>query len=157
TYTAFTSSWVDACASAIRTNSDYQRIGRSWHWPLLLQVSNMPTHAVFLDLADGTCRAAHIATDADQTRAVFVLDADVPTWQRILTGQLDPISAIMRRQLLVKKGSMTTLAMHAAAAKALVAAVAVVPTTFTVVEAPTPPASVVASPAATSTFITTRA
>jgi ribonucleoside-diphosphate reductase beta chain len=157
TYTAFTSSWVDACASAIRTNSDYQRIGRSWHWPLLLQVSNTPTHAVFLDLADGTCRAAHMATDADRMQAVFVLDADIPTWQRILTGQLDPISAIMRRQLLVKKGSMTTLAMHAAAAKALVAAVAVVPTTFDIGAATVAPMPVVASPTATSTFITTRA
>ncbi|MFM7679832.1 MAG: R2-like ligand-binding oxidase, partial [Roseiflexaceae bacterium] len=157
TYTAFTPAWVDACAGAIRTNSDYQRIGRSWHWPVLLQVSDTPAHAVFLDLADGTCRTAHMASEADQERAVFVLAADIPTWQRILTGQLDPIGAIMRRVLLVKKGSMTTLAMHAAAANALVAAVAAVPTTFAIAPAPVATAPVVAPPTATSTFITTRA
>lgn len=156
-HTAFTPPWVDACANAIRTNSDYQRVARNWHWPVLLQVSDTPTQAVFLDLADGTCRAAHMASDADRERAVFVLAADIPTWQRILTGQLDPMSAIMRRVLVVKKGSMTTLAMHAASAKALVAAVAHVPTTFDGMPTGVAPVPVATIPAATSTFVTTRA
>jgi ribonucleoside-diphosphate reductase beta chain len=113
---------------------------------------------IYLDLQSGQCNEARIGNTTDLAQVSFVLAASLATWQRVLTSQVDPIVAIMQRQLLLKKGSLTTLAMHAAAAKALVAEVAQVPTTFMLMPVdapPPPPVDVVATPA--STFITTRA
>jgi ribonucleoside-diphosphate reductase beta chain len=113
---------------------------------------------IYLDLQSGQCNEARIGITTDLAQVSFVLAASLATWQRVLTSQVDPIVAIMQRQLLLKKGSLTTLAMHAAAAKALVAEVAQVPTTFTLMPVdalPLPPVDVVTTPA--STFITTRA
>jgi ribonucleoside-diphosphate reductase beta chain len=113
---------------------------------------------IYLDLQYGQCCEARLGNATDIAHVPFILEASLATWQRVLTSQVDPIVAIMQRQLLLKKGSLTTLAMHAAAAKALVAEVAQVPTTFMLmlVDAPPPPpANVVTTPS--STFITTRA
>jgi ribonucleoside-diphosphate reductase beta chain len=117
-----------------------------------------PDQMIYLDLQSGQCNEARIGITTDLAQVSFVLAASLATWQRVLTSQVDPIVAIMQRQLLLKKGSLTTLAMHAAAAKALVAEVAQVPTTFTLMPVdalPLPPVDVVTTPA--STFITTRA
>jgi ribonucleoside-diphosphate reductase beta chain len=113
---------------------------------------------IYLDLQSGQCNEARIGNTTDLAQVSFVLAASLATWQRVLTSQVDPIVAIMQRQLLLKKGSLTTLAMHATAAKALVAEVAQVPTTFMLMPVdapPPPPVGVVTTPA--STFITTRA
>lgn len=159
-YRAFSPEWVDACANQLRESSTYRQAGQHWHWPLLLVLvtPDAPDQMIYLDLQSGQCNEARIGTTTDLAQVSFVLAASLATWQRVLTSQVDPIVAIMQRQLLLKKGSLTTLAMHAAAAKALVAAVAQVPTTFTLmpVDAPPPPSvDVVTTPA--STFITTRA
>ena len=160
-YRAFSPEWVDACAMRLRNSSSYRQAGQHWHWPLLLVLvaPDAPDQMIYLDLQSGQCNEARIGTTTDLAQVSFVLAASLATWQRVLTSQVDPIVAIMQRQLLLKKGSLTTLAMHAAAAKALVAEVAQVPTTFTLMPVdappPPPPVDVVTTPA--STFITTRA
>ena len=160
-YRAFSPAWVDACANQLRESSTYRQAGQHWHWPLLLVLvaPDAPDQMIYLDLQSGQCNEARIGTTTDLAQVSFVLAASLATWQRVLTSQVDPIVAIMQRQLLLKKGSLTTLAMHAAAAKALVAEVAQVPTTFTLmpVDAPPPPPSVDVVTTAVSTFITTRA
>jgi ribonucleoside-diphosphate reductase beta chain len=159
-YRAFSPEWVDACANQLRESSTYRQAGQHWHWPLLLVLvtPDAPDQMIYLDLQSGQCNEARIGITTDLAQVSFVLAASLATWQRVLTSQVDPIVAIMQRQLLLKKGSLTTLAMHAAAAKALVAEVAQVPTTFTLMPVdalPLPPVDVVTTPA--STFITTRA
>ncbi len=159
-YRAFSPEWVDACANQLRESSTYRQAGQHWHWPLLLVLvtPDAPDQMIYLDLQSGQCNEARIGTTTDLAQVSFVLAASLATWQRVLTSQVDPIVAIMQRQLLLKKGSLTTLAMHAAAAKALVAEVAQLPTTFTLMPVdalPLPPVDVVTTPA--STFITTRA
>lgn len=159
-YRAFSQAWVDACANQLRESNTYRLAGQHWHWPLLLVlvVPDAPDQMIYLDLQYGQCCEARVGNATDIAHVPFILEASLATWQRVLTSQVDPIVAIMQRQLLLKKGSLTTLAMHAAAAKALVAEVAQVPTTFMLMPVdapPPPPANVVTTPA--STFITTRA
>jgi len=159
-YRAFSQAWVDACANQLRESNTYRLAGQHWHWPLLLVLvaPDAPDQMIYLDLQYGQCCEARVGNATDIAHVPFILEASLATWQRVLTSQVDPIVAIMQRQLLLKKGSLTTLAMHAAAAKALVAEVAQVPTTFMLMPVdapPPPPVDVVATPA--STFITTRA
>jgi ribonucleoside-diphosphate reductase beta chain len=142
----FSTAWIDACAHAINHNDVYRRAATNWRWPLLLQITHADnrTTAIYLDLAHGSCRAARLATSADMAQAEFILEASETTWRNVLSGQLDPIAGIMRRQLTLTKGSLTTLAMHGATAKALINAISQpnlpdVPTSTTPVHAVTAP------------------
>jgi len=131
-YRAFSQEWVTACANCLRDSDSYRLAGEHWHWPLLLVlvVPDAPDQLIYLDLQYGQCREARLGNATDIAHVPFILEASLTTWQHVLTGQVDPIVAIMRRQLLLKKGSLTTLAMHASAAKALIATVASVDTLF---------------------------
>lgn len=151
----FSTAWIDACAHAINHNDAYRRAATNWRWPLLLQITHADsrTTAIYLDLYQGSCRAARLATSADLTQVEFILEANETTWRNVLSGQLDPIAGIMRRQLTLTKGSLTTLAMHGATAKALIAAISQpnlpdVPVTTT-------PTTAVTAPAQHHTFVTT--
>lgn len=121
----FSATWIDACAQAINQNDAYRRAAANWRWPLLLHITHddAQTTMIYLDLYHGSCRAARLATSADLAHAEFILEAREAIWRNVLTGQLDPIAGIMRRQLTLTKGSLTTLAMHGATAKALIAAI----------------------------------
>lgn len=137
-YPLFSAAWILHCASHINQNAAYRQAAQRWHWPLVLELTH-PTQAtarVYLDLRHGTCHEARPGTAQDCAQVPFVLSADGSAWQAVLTGQVAPITALMRRQLHLTKGSMTTLAMHVASANALVAAVADVATAFPTADAP---------------------
>jgi putative sterol carrier protein len=133
---AFSQDWVDALAAEIRASDDWRRAAKRWEWPVVLvmrggSAGNAPhDRQVYLDLHKGECREARLASADDARRADFVLSADARTWKDVLEGRLDPVGGVMRGTLKLEKGSMTTLAMHADAAKALVATAARVDVEF---------------------------
>ena len=132
----FGRSWTAAWAEEIRASDAYRKAARRWKWPLLLVLRADPVRGltsdrrVYLDLLAGSCREARPGSAEDAARADFVLSGDLATWTEILHGTLDPFAAIVRRRLTLEKGSMATLAMHSAAAKALVRTAARVDTAF---------------------------
>jgi putative sterol carrier protein len=132
----FGAEWVQACAAAIDASSAYRTAAARWEWPVLLVMragaaaGSAQDRHVYLDLHRGECREARLASADDAALAAFVLSGAPAAWHDVLTGAVDPLSAIMRGSITLDKGSMVTLAMHAAAAKALVAAVSEVPTSF---------------------------
>jgi ribonucleoside-diphosphate reductase beta chain len=154
--------WIDAWAEEIRASEAYRKAARRWRWPLLLVLRADREHGVaedrrvYLDLGEGQCREARPGSADDVARAEFVLSADLSTWAAVLDGALDPLAGIVRRKLSLEKGSMATLAMHSAAAKALVATAARVETSFagspardgTAAPEPAPPAVVAAASSA---------
>jgi putative sterol carrier protein len=124
---AFSEDWVDAWVAEIRASDDYRRAAQRWEWPVALVIradaaSGIPDDRhVYLDLRRGECREARLVSADEARRADFVLSADARTWRDVLEGKLDPIGGLVRGAVKLEKGSMTTLAMHADAAKALVA------------------------------------
>ncbi len=161
-YQLFSATWIQHCATQINQNTAYRHAAQRWHWPLVLELTHTahPTMRVYLDLRHGTCHEARIGTEHDCAHVPFVLSADSSGWHAVLTGHVAPIAALMRRQLRLTKGSMTTLAMHVAAANALVAAVADVATEFPHPEAQSygPPTGIVtAPPTHHNAFVTTSA
>lgn len=149
----FSPAWIDACAHAINHNDAYRKAAVNWRWPLLLQIihDEVRTTSIYLDLYQGSCRGARLATAVDSANAEFVLEASESIWHKVLTGQLDPIAGIMRRQLILTKGSLTTLAMHGATAKALITAISQ-PNLHDVVPPPSVP---LAPPIHHQAFVTT--
>jgi len=164
-YQLFSAAWITACAERINHHPAYQHAAKRWQWPIVLELTHptAPTQRVYLDLWQGQCRQARLGHVDDCQQVPFVLSADVVAWRAILGGDIAPLTALMRRQLVLTKGSMTTLAMHVAAANALVAAVADVETVFPDADAPTPvpdslPSARASAPfVAHSAFVTTSA
>jgi putative sterol carrier protein len=133
-YEAFSEAWTDAWAEAIRASDEYRQAARRWEWTVLLVMRTGPDGSgdryAWLDLYRGECRHARPGTGADIATADFVLAADAAAWQDVLEGRLDPLAGIARGRVRLERGSMTTLAMHTAAAKALVRTAAAVETRF---------------------------
>jgi SCP-2 sterol transfer family len=128
----FSTDWALAWRTAIEASAAI-KASRGWRWPLVLIARGagvVEDRAVWLDLCDGECREARVATEADLAEAPFVLSADLEVWERLLERALEPIAGVMKGQLKLVRGSLAALLPYAAAAKELVSAATLVPTRF---------------------------
>ncbi len=105
-------------------DADYRDVAKGWSNPvaLVVQPEAGATHAVAVqvDLIAGTCVSAAALTP-DEVSAPFVLSGDLAAWRDILNGRSDPIMAVVRGKVKLTRGSLTTLMLHAKAARALLA------------------------------------
>jgi putative sterol carrier protein len=130
----FSPEWAGAWGERLRQDAGYRQAARSWRWPVVVTVRADATagfaeeRSVFLDLWEGDCRAARLATPADLENAPFVIAADFAVFRQVLDGKMDPIVAIMRSKLQLVKGSLVKLLPYTQAAKLLVTAAAGIPT-----------------------------
>ncbi len=131
----FTHSWAMAWGEEIRANEAYREAARTWEWPIVLTMKEdrelgVPERSVYADLFRGDCREARAATPADLESAPFVLAGEARNWKRVLDGELEPISGIMRGKLKLARGSLATLLPYVPAAKQLVVSATRVETLF---------------------------
>lgn len=130
----FSQPWADALRDAINADQAYRVAARTWTWPVALVLEAAPAlgypvdTAVEFDLDRGTCTAVRVL-DPSAATAPFVLRAKYAAWKRIVRGALDPLMAVALRHVTLH-GSLTTLMLHAGAAKALIACARTVPTHF---------------------------
>ena len=124
----FTEAWCTASCERLNARESYRRAAAGWQGSMVLEMTADAAHGiprdrtVFLDLHEGGCRAARVATDDDLATATYVLRADAGTWKRLLAGALDPIPAVMQGRLRLARGGLFTLAKYADAAREMVAA-----------------------------------
>jgi putative sterol carrier protein len=124
----FTDEWSRACCQALNERPNYAAVAADWRDAVVLVMGADPAlgidaeRAVFLDLYEGACRGTRIATPEDRSSAPFVLRAEAASWRRILSGDTDPVSAAMRGELRLERGSLMALAMYAPAAREMLAA-----------------------------------
>ena len=100
--------WLEELNEHLNTDEEYAKIARKWEGDLVFDI--LPSGAlaerklIYLDLWHGKCKDAYFINDEDP-EAAFVLQAPFDNFVRILTGDLDPMQAMMTRKLKVK-GSM---------------------------------------------------
>jgi putative sterol carrier protein len=122
----FTLEWALAWREQILANSAYQAAAHSWRWPLVLIMRadpelGLPTErSIYLDLYQGECREARMATADDIAQAPFMLSADPRTWKQVLERRLEPLAGVMRGRLQLVKGSFAALLPYVRAAMELV-------------------------------------
>jgi putative sterol carrier protein len=121
-----TDAWARAWGEALNGSATYRAVATSWEGAVLVTVRGDPgrgieERAVFLDLWHGSCREARAAGQGDLEAARYALTADAGTWIGLLSGTLDPMSAVMGGALDLAKGSVASLFPQLAAAKELVA------------------------------------
>jgi putative sterol carrier protein len=124
-YEMFTHAWAEAWGKAIQANDDYREAASRWEWPIVLQSLADPglgitERAVYADLFRGDCREARAATPEDLESVPYVMSAEPRVWKRVLDGEIEPITGILRGKLKLVKGSVATLLPYVAAAKQLV-------------------------------------
>lgn len=131
---AFTELWAEAWARLLAESESYRTSAAAWEGSVLL-VMTAPgpeprRRAVFLDLWHGDCRAARVATEADEAGADFVLLGTAGEWCRLLSGTTPAIMSIMTGKLRLQRGSLSRLVPYARAAQELLAAAADMPTVY---------------------------
>jgi putative sterol carrier protein len=122
----FTSEWARVWGEQIRANTGYQAAGRSWRWPLVVTMRadpelGFPTdRSVYLDLYEGDCRQARLATGEDLAQTPYLMSADPRSWRQVIEGRIDLVPSLMRGKVKLVKGSLAALLPHLAAARELV-------------------------------------
>ena len=101
--------WVQALKDVLNTDADYANAARNWEGDIVFQIEPdgalpKPT-TLYLDLWHGECRDARELTDLNEKKPAFTLSAPITVFTRIIQGKLDPMQAMMTRQLKVS-GSM---------------------------------------------------
>ena len=133
----FTEPWTERFREEINDSDSYRSHGATWNAPIALEMSftgDAPSRTVVLHLHHGTCERASCGHGSDGVG--LVVRTDVPGWQRILAGRMDPIWGIMSGKLKLVRGSLSELVPYARAAKALVDSAARIEATFPPSEGP---------------------
>lgn len=130
----FSQAWADAFRATVNGSAEYRQAAKRWRWPLALVLEPSPQYgfsgprALVLEFDGRGCVRAD-AMNSDDVDAPFVIRGAYPAWKRIMRGELDPITAIVRRRLHLH-GSFAKVLLHARAAKTLIACAATIPTDF---------------------------
>jgi len=125
--------WLDAFKEAVNSSENYADAARTWEGDFYFIVD--PSGPIkeeivmYVDLWHGECRAAERFPDRSVKEPEFVINAPESGWRKVIEKQLDPIQALMTRQLKLK-GNMVKIMKAVRAAKELVECTTEVPTQF---------------------------
>lgn len=124
------SEWVDAYCKALNESQDYKRLGRGWVWPILFIIADLPQNlrtqypsgsvGFIIDLYNGECRNSRFLEDISNADAPFIISAKYSDWLDILAGRESPVSALLKRKLILRKGDMSIVLRYASAAVEMV-------------------------------------
>jgi putative sterol carrier protein len=116
--------WAEEYCKALNESESYRRSARGWVWPILFKVESGegPSPGFILKLNNGTCEGVEWYDDADKADAPYVLSATLRDWLDIIQGKVNPVTAIVRRQLKLEKGDMATIMRYPLAALEMVKA-----------------------------------
>jgi putative sterol carrier protein len=96
--------WLQALHAELNESKAYRAAAAKWEGDLCFVVTAGPgipqDTYLYMDLWHGECRNAK-ASD-EPVNSEFTISAPLPTWKKVIQGQLDPIRAIMGRQLKLK-------------------------------------------------------
>ena len=93
---AFSEEWAQNYKERINSNKEFPSIAQNWNWPLILSMTCTDSEKlVFMNLKNGVCTEARLASDADIETAEFIINANMESWQEILCRSLDPMMAVM--------------------------------------------------------------
>jgi putative sterol carrier protein len=131
----FSDDWARACARVLNDGAGYRAAAATWEAVIVLTMTEVAPDGgerrVMLDLFQGACRVARAGNAEDETEARYVMSGTELAWRQVLTGTVPPLMAIMTGKIRLAKGNLMELLPYVNAAKELVLAAALVPTTQT--------------------------
>ena len=104
--------WLKEFENKLNSDEKYAQIARNWEgdmYFIILPDGNLKTQTVmYLDLWHGKCRGTEIVTEISGHQPAFTLKAGYGNFSKVLTGELDPMQAMLTRKLDVK-GNMAVM------------------------------------------------
>jgi putative sterol carrier protein len=102
--------WVQAFQKEVNQSEAYASSAKTWEGDFYFvvepaQAGGQPVK-MYMDLYHGKCRDAFIADDKDVKKPEFTIAGSVATYRRIFDHKLDPIQALMTRQLKLQGNMM---------------------------------------------------
>jgi putative sterol carrier protein len=93
--------WIQALHVELNRSKAYRKAAENWEGDLCFVITASPgipqDTYLYMDLWHGECRGAYAS--AEPVHSEFTILAPLPTWKKVIQGRLDPIRAIMGRQL----------------------------------------------------------
>jgi putative sterol carrier protein len=101
------SDWLQGLKEKLNSDEKYAQIAKNWEGDLFFFIepegSLKEQLTFYLDLWHGTCRAIDYNPDPEKyAKPVFILRASYNNITSVLTGKLDPMTAMMTNKLKVK-------------------------------------------------------
>ncbi len=107
-----TREWLKEFENKLNADQHYAQVAKNWEGDMYFIIEpdgNLKSQVVmYLDLWHGKCRKSEIVDDTTVYNPAFTLKAVYGNFARVISGQLDPMQAMMTRKLDVK-GNMAVL------------------------------------------------
>lgn len=98
--------WMKALMAEINQSESYRKAAKTWEGDLYFIIEAGPGVPqdvyLYLDPWHGECRDAFMTTDPTVKSPEFVIRASLDAWRKVIEKKLDPIRALMTRQLKLK-------------------------------------------------------
>jgi putative sterol carrier protein len=98
--------WLNALDAKLNSDERYADIAKKWEGDMTIVIEpegNLTEKKVYyLDLWHGKCRGVAELKDASEKKSAFVLTSTYENIKRIMTGNLDPMQAMLTRKLSVQ-------------------------------------------------------
>ena len=99
--------WLQGLESKLNSDQKYAQIAKNWEGDLLFLIEHegglQERLTFYLDLWHGTCRSVEYNPDPEKySKPVFTLRSNYKNITAILTGKLDPMTAMMTNKLKVQ-------------------------------------------------------
>lgn len=127
--------WATQFMEAINNSKAYEEAAKTWEGDFYFIIESggsikEPIYQ-YIDLWHGKCRKVDIVSEAekDKYKPEFLLSASVATWRKVAEKKVDPIQAIVTRQLKLQ-GNMGKVMRAVKAAQELVNCVTQVKTEY---------------------------
>ena len=104
--------WLDSLVLKLNSDERYAKIAKNWEGDMLFvidpdgQLSELKR--IYLDLWHGKCRKAFFLSDYEVMTAAFTLKAPYENFKQVLSGELEPMRAMLTRKLGVQ-GNMAVM------------------------------------------------
>ena len=102
--------WATRLMQELNQSAAYASSAKTWEGDFYFIIES-PTPGgqatkMYLDLWHGKCRDAYISNGQDNTKPEFTISGTMGTYRRIFEHRLDPIQALMTRQLKLQGNMM---------------------------------------------------
>ncbi len=123
--------WAEALKDAINANDAFKEAAVTWEgdFYFIAEMKDGSKSTVYIDLWHGACRDACVPADSSTKSPEFEISGKIPIWKKVLGKQLDPVQALLTRQIKLK-GNMSKVLRETKVAQEMIKSAASVPTEF---------------------------
>lgn len=104
--------WLKAFEEKLNSDEQYARIAKNWEGDLAFVIEPdeklQEGMIMYLDLWHGKCRSTAIWNELGDNKPTFLMIAPYGNFSRVLSGQLDPLQAMLTHKLQVQ-GNMVIM------------------------------------------------